>query len=412
MPNRRDLMTVGGFLLVWLGLNLMIAEPNTGGDTIVGTSVRGERFHPVVTPTVNLHECTGPDGMVGHGFWVIKWAVEAWAAENNYQLNIVRSTHNESRTMTSTADYEIQYYGVGGKLRCDFPFKTFKIAVAGEVFEGNRPCQGATLILDRVSNRVHKGCPTVHYYQALQLPHSKGFNLKDYPQLCGDPPKANLNRAEGPILTVTEVFKRVYDHADAVVRSTILGLLARRGHRVAAGSRLHNLVRNYTRVSCLGSDVKSYECKSKFLFDLEMENTSEPGYISEKLVVGMMAGSIPVYWGDTDMNTAGHVFNPKRFIHCNDLINLDFIRQFDREVASRRKDKQKTQKDLHEWAMDTWGSQLSKCVDRIEQVMNNKLTQGEILAEPGLRQWVCDQPIPNGFTSGNISLYIKNGPGG
>ncbi|MDT0688603.1 glycosyltransferase family 10 [Salegentibacter sp. F188] len=51
---------------------------------------------------------------------------------------------------------------------------------------------------------------------------------------------------------------------------------------------------------------------SKYKFVLAFENESFPGYLTEKLVDGILAGGIPVYWGDP---LVGNVFNVERFIH-------------------------------------------------------------------------------------------------
>ena len=37
---------------------------------------------------------------------------------------------------------------------------------------------------------------------------------------------------------------------------------------------------------------------SEYKFYLAFENTKSPGYITEKIVNAMLAGVIPVYWGD------------------------------------------------------------------------------------------------------------------
>ena len=410
MIAKQDFIALCAFLSVLFIFNWGLdGPPATPGDTHAQSGTLYFRQSPV-RRRVQLHECTGKDGMVGHGFHVIKWAVQAWAAENDYNLDIVQSTYD--CPWATPADYDIQYYGVGGKLRCEFPFKTFKIAVAGEVFEGNRPCRGADFILDRQINREHNGCPTVHYYQGLSLPHYTGWDLKGDPWLCDDvPPEADLGRDPGPILTVSEVYKKVYDHADAVVRSSILGMLAAGGAKTFTGSRLYHHVGgdppfNYSKVNCYGTDIESKKCKSKYLFDVEMENTAEPGYTSEKLLVGVMAGSIPIYWGDLDHHTADTVFNPNRYIRCE--INRTAIRRWDLEVIKLRN--HGDQLKLHKWAVEKFTPELAPCVAKVRRVMGDRDLQKKILTQRGLSPWVCAQKIPNAYTAGNMSLYMKTEP--
>lgn len=405
MINKQDGLALCAFLALLGFLNYMSRGP-------ADVSPLGQRYYfKQGVPVVQLHECSGKDGLVGHGFHVIKWAVEAWAAERNMRMEIVKSTHNTTEGV-APADYDIQYYGVGGKLRCEFPFKTFKIAVAGEVFEGNRPCRGADFILDRQINRVHNGCPTVHYYQGLSLPHYTGWDLRGDPWLCDDvPPVPPQGRPHGPILTVSEVYKKVYDHADAVVRSSLLGALALGGAQGYTGSRLYHQVGgdppfNYKKVNCYGTDIESKKCKSKYLFDIEMENTAEPGYTSEKLLVGMMAGVIPIYWGDLDHHTADTVFNPKRYIRCE--LNRTAVRALDKSVRDMRN--AGDQLKLHKWAVEKLTPEMVPCIAKVRRVMKDTSLQQKILSERGLAPWVCAQKIPNAYTAGNMSLHMKADP--
>lgn len=54
----------------------------------------------------------------------------------------------------------------------------------------------------------------------------------------------------------------------------------------------------------------------QFRFNLAFENTSSNGYITEKLVEPLLAGSIPIYWGAPDV---GREFNPRCMINVNDF---------------------------------------------------------------------------------------------
>jgi len=56
--------------------------------------------------------------------------------------------------------------------------------------------------------------------------------------------------------------------------------------------------------------------QKKFKFSISFENSSTPGYTTEKLVHALCADTIPIYWGDP---LVGRVFNPRRFIDMNVL---------------------------------------------------------------------------------------------
>lgn len=81
----------------------------------------------------------------------------------------------------------------------------------------------------------------------------------------------------------------------------------------------------------VGGPVKDkIEFEKKYKFTLCMENSSAPGYVTEKLIEGFAGGGIPIYWGDPSINEK---FNEKAFINCmryesieaivNDVVELD-----------------------------------------------------------------------------------------
>ena len=70
--------------------------------------------------------------------------------------------------------------------------------------------------------------------------------------------------------------------------------------------------------------------EKKHKFSIACENSSRSGYTTEKIIGSLMAGTIPIYWGDPDI---GKQFNEKRFINCHRYNNfneiLDRIKEID-----------------------------------------------------------------------------------
>jgi hypothetical protein len=66
------------------------------------------------------------------------------------------------------------------------------------------------------------------------------------------------------------------------------------------------------------------EDKRSFLrgyrFTIAFENSSFPGYTTEKIFEPMLEGSIPIYWGNPRI---GEEFNPKSFVNVRDYANFD-----------------------------------------------------------------------------------------
>ena len=53
---------------------------------------------------------------------------------------------------------------------------------------------------------------------------------------------------------------------------------------------------------------------SPYKFTIAFENSSHPGYVTEKLIDPMFADSIPIYWGSP---RASEEFNPRSFVNCH-----------------------------------------------------------------------------------------------
>ena len=72
--------------------------------------------------------------------------------------------------------------------------------------------------------------------------------------------------------------------------------------------------------------------QSTHKFSICFENGSHNGYTTEKLMDAFAARTVPIYWGDPEVN---RVFNPKSFINASDYASLDDlveeIRQIDND---------------------------------------------------------------------------------
>lgn len=56
----------------------------------------------------------------------------------------------------------------------------------------------------------------------------------------------------------------------------------------------------------------------QFRFTIAMENSEQPGYVTEKLTDALLAHTVPIYWGDPRI---GEDFNLSAFIHLRDYKN-------------------------------------------------------------------------------------------
>jgi len=60
--------------------------------------------------------------------------------------------------------------------------------------------------------------------------------------------------------------------------------------------------------------------QKEYRYSLAFENSSFPGYVTEKIIDAFAAGTIPIYWGDTLIEKE---LNPKAFINFNEMQNVD-----------------------------------------------------------------------------------------
>ena len=63
-----------------------------------------------------------------------------------------------------------------------------------------------------------------------------------------------------------------------------------------------------------GAISNKYEFQSKHKFVIAFENTSTPGYTTEKIVHAFSAGAVPIYWGNPEIEEE---FNGNSFINCH-----------------------------------------------------------------------------------------------
>jgi hypothetical protein len=64
---------------------------------------------------------------------------------------------------------------------------------------------------------------------------------------------------------------------------------------------------------------------SDYRFNIAFENTETDGYITEKLVEPLLAGTIPIYWGAPDVLRD---FDARCFVHARDFEDLDALADF------------------------------------------------------------------------------------
>jgi hypothetical protein len=74
-------------------------------------------------------------------------------------------------------------------------------------------------------------------------------------------------------------------------------------------------------------DKLKFQASHKFV--IAFENSSTPGYLTEKFADAAQANAIPIYWGDP---TIGTIFNTKAFVNCHDFPSLEEAVEYVKEI--------------------------------------------------------------------------------
>jgi hypothetical protein len=95
---------------------------------------------------------------------------------------------------------------------------------------------------------------------------------------------------------------------------------------------IQNISNNYKQVEVFGKANKSYNLPdgekykmdliSNYKFSLCYENSVSPGYHTEKLLHGKIAGNVPIYYGDKTVNED---FNPESFINAYGMTDEELV---------------------------------------------------------------------------------------
>ena len=133
------------------------------------------------------------------------------------------------------------------------------------------------------------------------------------------------------------------------------------------------------------------ECQKEFKFSINMENTASYGYTSEKVYTGLIAHTIPIYFGNKDV---ANIINKERIIFCDidDELLVDKREEY-RELTREWRQKfgkfnqNKTAGDIaqrlsFEWGLKNYGPHLQLCVDEIIKVDKNDTLYRHKLLQP------------------------------
>jgi hypothetical protein len=157
-----------------------------------------------------------------------------------------------------------------------------------------------------------------------------------------------------------------------------------------------------------------------YKFTIAFENYRYPGYQTEKLYDAMLAGSIPIYFGDPNIE---EIFNSKSFINASEYLNLkdnviisfleknaqqnfvDIRPQFYKSLPTRLRRKVKSWGRQLKMILQTNQLDFSPLVNRIIEIDKNPDLYEAYLREP----WFKNNRVPENTTNYQRWLEIFNG---
>jgi len=142
-----------------------------------------------------------------------------------------------------------------------------------------------------------------------------------------------------PIYYTTTNFKRIKQENRIMTPRTKFASFLFSNGGVKVRNEIFKSLSDYKRVDSGGRfanniggpvpPLQTIPWQSQYKFSLSCENVIAPGFITEKIVHGYHAGSIPIYWGT---ETIREELNTKSFINVSEFVNMKELIEYIIEV--------------------------------------------------------------------------------
>ena len=185
----------------------------------------------------------------------------------------------------------------------------------------------------------------------------------------------------------------------STIRNNFFVELSKRKHVDSGGSVYNNLN---------GLVKEKREFIKDYKFVIAFENSSYPGYVTEKIFEPLLEDCIPIYWGSPEINKD---FNTKRFINCHDYNSfeevIDLVLEIDddhEKYLNYVKQPAFENNRVNEFVKD---SNISKKLDEI--ILYNAKRSFFLKTFQFLRAWFCTaqnnlRKVSNRITSFNAII--------
>ena len=104
------------------------------------------------------------------------------------------------------------------------------------------------------------------------------------------------------------------------MRENVFAELGKRKRVDSWGAHLNNRGDSFVRLNWeSGWREETLRLRAQHRFSITIENARHRGYTSEKIITSLLAGSVPIYYGNDDI---AQDFNPNRFVNLHDFQDL------------------------------------------------------------------------------------------
>lgn len=251
-----------------------------------------------------------------------------------------------------------------------------RIRTLTEVFWSTRrpPCEKTSdAVMYRSQENVPMGCATnIHYILG-----NVWRNMAGFPNPTLKQPKSTRKTRFCVMIVKAVMLRKIYPHTDALVRWAMFNLLNEYKRCDYIGPQ-----EGVKSIHCPSNPKNASNCMRPYKFTITMENTAEKGYITEKIVNGLAAGSVPIYFGAPDVTK---YFNEDRFINCD--VNTTVLNEF--RSYYRRPGKfsfsnytSPSDTEVVAWATEFLRPHLAPCVKKVIALDNNSYEYDKAIQSP------------------------------
>ena len=132
---------------------------------------------------------------------------------------------------------------------------------------------------------------------------------------------ARTNYSQGSFESKDRFCNFIYSNPEPDrMREQMFRAVSRYKHVHAHGRQLNNAEPLPVATGFAGWNAAKLDVLKRYKFTIVCENSSSPGYTTEKLTDALYAHTVPIYWGNPDV---ARDFNPERMVNFHCCTSLD-----------------------------------------------------------------------------------------